>query len=58
MCLSLCKLAQPLMGKSSLLVIRKRFSWNLEGNLSLLLNAFDEAVLRETLENANKKKKG
>ena len=58
MCLSLCKLAQPLMGKSSLRVIRKRFSWNLEGNLSLLLNTFDEAVLRETLVNANKKKKG
>lgn len=58
MCLSLCKLAQPLMGKSSLRVIRKRFSWNPEGNLSLLLNTFDEAVLHETLENANKKKKG
>ena len=46
------------MGKSSLRVIRKRFSWNLEGNLSLLLNTFDEAVLRETLENVNKKRKG
>lgn len=57
MCLSLCKLAQPLMGKSSLRVIRKRFSWNLEGNLSLLLNSFDETVLRETLKNTSRKKK-
>ena len=57
MCLSLCKLAQPLMGKSSLRVIRKRFSWNLEGNLSLLLNSFDGAVLREALYHVEKKKK-
>lgn len=57
MCLSLCRLAQPLMGKGSLRVIRKRFSWNLERNLSLLLNSFDEAVLREALQDAGKKKK-
>jgi len=56
MCLSLCRLAQPIMGKSSLRVIRKRFSWNLEKYLSLLLNSFNEEILREALVNQSKKK--
>lgn len=56
MCLSLCKLAQPVMEKNSLRVIRKRFSWNLERNLSILLNSFNNEALLQALENGGKKK--
>lgn len=50
MCLSLCKLAKPLMGNSSIRVIRKRFSWNFETNLAALLNAFNEDELKNALK--------
>lgn len=49
--LSLCKLAQPLM-KGSVRSIRLRFSWNLEDNLALLLNAFDDEAIKKNLESA------
>ena len=49
--LSLCKLAQPAM-KSSIRTIRLRFSWNLEDNLAVLLNAFDSDTIKKCLESA------
>lgn len=49
--LSLCKLAQPVM-KNSIRTIRLRFSWNLEDNLSVLLNAFDSDTIKKCLESA------
>ena len=49
--LSLCKLAQPLM-KDSIRTIRLRFSWNLEDNLAILLNAFDTDTIKKCLESA------
>lgn len=49
--LSLCKLAQPVM-KSSIRTIRLRFSWNLEDNLAVLLNAFDSDTIKKSLESA------
>ena len=49
--LSLCKLAQPVM-KGSIRSIRLRFSWELEENLSLLLNMFDDESIRKSLESA------
>lgn len=49
--LSLCKLAQPLM-KDSIRTIRLRFSWNLEDNLAILLNAFDTDAIKKCLESA------
>lgn len=47
--LSLCKLAQPVM-TGSIRTIRLRFSWDLETNLSLLLNAFDDTEIKKCLE--------
>lgn len=52
MVLSLCKLAQPLMGNSSIRSIRKIFSWELEDGLALLLNSFDEETLKQALKKA------
>lgn len=49
--LSLCKLAQPVM-KGSIRSIRLCFSWELEDNLSLLLNTFDDESIRKSLESA------
>lgn len=49
MALSLFKLAQPLMNNGSIRGIKKRFSWGIEDNLSLLLNSFDEDCLKKTL---------
>lgn len=57
MVLSLCKLAQPIMDKCSIRVIRKKFSWNLEDHLALLLNTFDDTTILDTLESANQKSK-
>ena len=57
MALSLCKLAQPLMKNRSIRLIRKEFSWNFEENLAMMLNAFDEDVLKTALENAKKSTK-
>lgn len=47
--LSLCKLAQPVMG-GSVRSLRLRFSWELEENLSMLLNSFDNASITKRLE--------
>jgi len=59
MCLTLLKLAKPLMGNKSLRVIRKRFSWDLEKNLSLILNTFDDNAIKDALKIADgKTKKG
>lgn len=57
MALSMCKLAQPLMNNRSIRMIRKEFSWSFEEKLAMLLNAFDEEVLRTALENAEKSMK-
>jgi Transposase len=57
MALSLHKLAKPLMKNRSIRLIRKSFSWATEENLSLILNAFDEDVLKNALENAQISKK-
>lgn len=54
--LSLCKLAQPVM-KGSIRSIRLRFSWELEDNLSLLLNSFDDEAIQKCLESAMISKK-
>ena len=57
MALSLCKLAQPLMKNRSIRLIRKEFSWSFEENLAMLLNAFDEDVLKNALENVKNPEK-
>jgi len=57
MALSLFKLAQPLMNNISIRGIKKSFSWGMEENLSLILNTFDEDVLKNALENAQKSKR-
>lgn len=49
--LSLCKLAQPIM-KGSIRSIRLRFSWELEDNLALLLNTFDDQAIQACLESS------
>lgn len=54
--LSLCKLAQPIM-TGSIRSIRLRFSWELEENLSVLLNTFDDDSIAKCLESAALKKK-
>lgn len=54
--LSLYKLTQPLMENNSIRMIRKVFSWGYEESVALLLNSFDEKVLKQALENANAKK--
>lgn len=56
MALTLCKLAQPVM-KGSIRTIRLRFSWNLEDNLAVLLNAFDCDTMKKNLESAVPAKK-
>ena len=56
MVLSLHKLAQPLLKNRSIRRIRKGFSWDTEDSLSLVLAAFDEDVLKNALENAQKTK--
>lgn len=50
--LSLCKMAQPAM-TGSIRSIRLRFSWELEDQLSFLLNTFDDTAIRECLESAS-----
>lgn len=55
MVLSLLKLAQPIFDNHSIRSMRKEFSWNLEDNLSKVLNFFDEDELFTTIEKANKK---
>jgi predicted transposase YbfD/YdcC len=57
MALSLHKLVKPLMRNRSIRIIRKRFSWATEESLSLILNTFDEDVLKNALENAQISKK-
>ena len=57
MALSLSKLAQPLMGKSSLRAVRKRFAWSFESNLGLILSAFDEDAIKQALLSAQNKKR-
>ena len=52
MALSLFKLAQPLMKNGSIRRIKKRFSWDMEDHLSLILNSFDEDVLQKALLNS------
>lgn len=47
--LSLCKMAQPVM-TGSIRSIRLRFSWELEDQLSFLLNTFDDQTIKEHLE--------
>jgi len=54
--LSLYKLAQPLMDNESIRMIRKIFSWGYEESIALLLNSFDEKVLKQALESVNVKK--
>lgn len=49
--LSLCKMAQPVM-TGSIRSIRLRFSWELEEQLSFLLNTFDDKAIGECLESA------
>ena len=55
--LTLCKLAQPFMNHSSIRVIRKKFSWNIEEHLTLLLNTFDDETILKALEASNQKTK-
>jgi hypothetical protein len=57
MALTLYKLAQPLMNNISIRGIRKGFGWGIEESLSLILNTFDEDILKNALENAQKSKK-
>lgn len=57
MALSLYKLVQPLTKNRSIRVIKKSFGWGMEDKLSLLLNTFDEDVIKNALENAPKSKK-
>lgn len=57
MALTLCKLAQPFMDHSSIRVIRKKFSWNIEEHLALLLNTFDDETILKALEASNQKTK-
>lgn len=57
MALTLCKLAQPLMKNRSIRSIRKEFSWSFEENLAMLLNVFDEDVLKTVLENGKNPEK-
>ena len=57
MALSLYKLVQPLLKNKSIRLIKKGFSWGMEDRLSLILNTFDEDVLKTALENAQKSKK-
>lgn len=54
--LSLYKLAQPLMNNQSIRMIRKVFSWGYEESIALLLNSFDEKVLKDALNQSNVKK--
>ncbi|MDO4272010.1 MAG: ISAs1 family transposase [Candidatus Saccharibacteria bacterium] len=49
--LSLCKMAQPVM-TGSVRSIRLRFSWNLEDQLAILLNTFDDSSIQKCLESA------
>lgn len=51
MALSLCKLVKPHMKNHSIVRIRKTFGWNMEDNLSILLNNFDEEQIKSALEN-------
>ncbi len=51
MALSLCKLVRPHMGNRSIQRIRKTFGWNMEDNLSILLNNFNEDQIKSALEN-------
>jgi predicted transposase YbfD/YdcC len=55
MILSIMKLAQPIMGKSSIRSMRKKFSWATEDYLAKVLNAFDDESLLEAISTANKK---
>ena len=57
MALSLYKLAQPLMKNYSIRTIRKGFGWGIEDSVSQILNTFDEDVIKNALENAQKTKK-
>lgn len=51
MVLSLCKLAQPIMGNVSIRIIRKQFSWKYEQTLAQLLSCFDAEAIQGALEN-------
>lgn len=57
MALSLHKLVQPLMKNCSISIIRKVFGWDVEDSISKILNSFDEDVIKNALENAQKTKK-
>jgi len=54
MVLSLCKLAQPIMGNKSIRLIRKEFAWEYEDTLAEMLSHFDNESIFKALE---KKKK-
>lgn len=56
MALSLCKLVQPLLKNYSIRTIRKDFGWGIEDSVSQILNTFDEDVIKNALENAQKSK--
>jgi len=57
MALSLHKLVQPLMRNRSISAIRRSFGWSVEDSISKILNTFDEDVIKNALENAQKPKK-
>ena len=50
MALSLCKLAQPVMGNKSIRVIRKEFAWEYEDTLAEFLSYFDTDAIFNALE--------
>lgn len=50
--LSIYKLAQPLLESRSIRQIKKGFMWDTTGNLSLILNTFDNDTLITALANA------
>ena len=50
MALSLCKLAQPVMGNKSIRVIRKEFAWEYEETLAEFLSYFDTDAIFNALE--------
>ncbi len=50
MVLSLCKLAQPIMGNKSIRLIRKEFAWEYEDTLAEMLSHFDNEAIFKALE--------
>lgn len=50
MALSLCKMAQPLMGGHSIRSMRKQFGWGFEDTLAEMLSCFDAESIQAALE--------